>query len=161
MFNLGPSTPFLGIAASGLVAVCVVTIPVLLSRQGRSSGKHFGSRHKNVVFFLLAAVTFTLWGSSTGHGGPHADGGTVAYTHGGMLRYVSATSYQPHAGASWSHELSVRPPALVGTIALNAVAVMVALFGSRWIAGRTPNKPMHAESPTARVSDGTITPAGR
>ncbi len=149
MINLGPSTPFVEIATFGLVIDC--SVAVLLLRQRRSTWKQSTTRHKSVIILLLAAVTFVLWGSSTGHGGPHADGGMVGYTHGGMLHYVSAISYQPRAGGPWSHDFSVRPLALLGTIGLNAVAVIVALVGCRWTGGVVPNNAVNRSGEVRRI----------
>jgi hypothetical protein len=138
MFNLGPSAPFVGIATFGLVAASLVMVVLLFSRKRSSTWKNLSARHEIIVVLLLA-VTFVLWGTSTGHGKPHTDGGMIGYTHGGMLHYVSASSYQQRAGAPWAHDISLRPLALLSTIALNAAAVIVALLAIQWRSGGVPN----------------------
>jgi len=151
MMNLGPSAPFVGIATLGVVAACVVVVAVLMSCRERRLFKRINSRHKSIVVLLVAVITFVLWGTSTGHGGPHSDGGMVGYTQGGMLHYVSAISYQARAGAPWTHDCSVRPLALLGTIGLSAAAVIAAVVGTRWISGGMPNHPMHGSGEVERM----------
>ena len=151
MFNLGPSAPFVVVASLGAVAACLVVVGTMLSCRGKNKWKQINSRHNSVAVLLLMAITFVLWGSSTGRGGPHTDGGTIGYTYGGLLHYVSATSYQPQAGAAWSHQLSVRPLALLGTIGLNAAAVIVAFVGCRWIARELPNQAVNRSGEVRRM----------
>lgn len=144
MNHFGPSAPFVGIATLGVVAACLIVVGAMLSCRGKSKWKQINSRHNSVVVLFLMAITLLLWGSSTGHGGPHSDGGMIGYTYGGLLHYVSAVSYQPRAGAQWSHDLSVRPLALLGTLALNAAAVIVAVLSRQWMARRMPNHRLQA-----------------
>ncbi len=135
MIILGPSAPFIGIAILGIVAGCLVVATVLISHRGKCIRRQINSGYKSVVVLLVAAMTFALWGSSTGHGGPHTDGGMIGYTYGGVLHYVTAISHQSSAGMPWSHDWSVEPLALLGTIGLNAVTVIAGLLGSWWIGG--------------------------
>ncbi|HUF63747.1 MAG TPA: MgtC/SapB family protein [Verrucomicrobiales bacterium] len=139
MLNFGPSTPFIGIATAGLAATCLIVIMAVAALAKRGKWRQLNCRQKSVVVILLSGASFLLWGSSAGQGGPKPGGGTVGYTHGGILHYVSVTSSQPHARAPWSHDLSVRPLPLLGTLALSAAALIGAVFGVPWRTGREPN----------------------
>jgi hypothetical protein len=154
MISLGPSAPFVGIATLGMVGAGLAVAIMLLSCHGKNKWKQINSRYNSVVVLLLMATTFLLWGSSTGHGGPHSNGGMIGYTHGGLLHYVSAVSHQPRAGVPWSHDLSVRPLALLGTLALNAAAVIVAVFGGQWMSRRMPNNRLQRSGGGGRLLDG-------
>ena len=129
--DLGPSAPFVGVLIAGLVLASVVVSVTVLAIPPKREGQPPSLARKRLVWFLMWGVTFLLWGSSSGHGGPNPGGGTTGYTHGGILHYLTVTSHQPGVGSKWSHDFSLHVWPLVGTVALNAVALIVGAVAVR------------------------------
>jgi hypothetical protein len=132
LVNFGPSAPFVGVAIGGVVIACFVLMMAMVALARTGQWKSSSSRRKRFVIVFLMPAIFLFWGLSTGHGGPKPGGGIVGYAYGGMLHYTTVVSYQPHALAAWSHSLSVRPLALLATLALSIVVVVCAIVACQW-----------------------------
>jgi len=145
--DLGPSAPFVGVLIAGLALASVVASVAVLALPPKREGQPPSRARKALVWFLMWGVTFLLWGSSSGHGGPIPGGGTTGYTHGGILHYLTVTSHQPGVGSEWSHDFSLHVWPLVGTVALSAAALIVgAVAVRRWrISAESPVRPAKEE----------------
>jgi len=131
--DLGPSTPFVGVLIAGFALASVVASVALLTLPPKREDQPPTRARKTLVWCLVWGVTFLLWGSSSGHGGPIPGGGITGYTHSGILHYLTVTSHQPGVGSEWSHDFSLHVWPLVGTVALSAAALIVgAIAVRRW-----------------------------
>jgi hypothetical protein len=130
-----PKAPFLGVMIGGL-ALATILASVAASFASKSEGLPPSLRRTSLVWFLVWFITLFLWGSVGGQNHHTPDGelarnGLTWWTNGGILGYLTVTSHQPAPGAEWSHELSINPWPLIGTVALSLVVVVVAVFMAR------------------------------
>lgn len=116
-----------GLVFAGLVATLAVGVFV-----PKGDGGKRGRGKKVMVWFLVGASTFFLWGSSSGEGGPVPGGGTTGYTYCGILHYMTVSSRQAGRGAPWMHDLHLHPWPLVGTVAPTEAACIVIAVVTRW-----------------------------
>ncbi|MEM8532221.1 MAG: hypothetical protein AAGF95_15355 [Chloroflexota bacterium] len=133
MIGLGPASPLVILLISGLALACLFATLAVRHLMQQTEGQTIGQTHKVFVGLGVAVVTFLLWGSSTGHGGPLPAGGMTGNTYGGILNYITITSQQPVSGMAWSHNLTVHFYPLLATICLTLGMwiVIARIYGGR------------------------------
>ena len=133
MIGLGPASPLVVLLIGGLALAFLFATLTVRHLIRRYKGQELGHNHKAVVWLGVAVVTFLLWGSSTGHGGPLPGGGMAGHTYAGILNYITITSQQPVSGMAWSHNLTVHFYPLLATICLTLAIwfVITRIYGGR------------------------------
>ena len=132
MIGLGPASPLVVLLISGLALACLFATLAARHLMQRTEGQTLGQTHKAFVWLGVAVVTFLLWGSSTGHGGPLPAGGMTGNTYAGILNYMTITSQQPASGMAWSHNLTIHFYPLLATIFLTlAMWIVITRISSR------------------------------
>ena len=132
-----PNGPFLGVMIGGLALATIVASLAELWYASMCKGLPPSPGRRSFVWLLVWFITLFLWGTvgSQNHHTPDgglARNGLTWWTNGGILGYLTVTSHQPAPGAEWSHELSIHPWALIGTVALSLAAVVVVVLIARW-----------------------------
>jgi hypothetical protein len=132
-----PNGPFLGVMIGGLALAAIVASLAEIWYASSCKGLPPSPGRRTFVWLLVLFMTMFLWGT-VGMQITHTPDGELArngltwWTNGGILGYLTVTSHQPAPGAEWSHELSIHPWPLTGTVALSLASVVVAVLIARW-----------------------------
>jgi hypothetical protein len=132
-----PMAAFVGVMIGGLALATIVASLAELWYASMCKGLPPSPGRRSFVWLLVWFVTLILWGSVWGQNhhtpdGELANDGSTWWTDGGILGYLSVTSHQAAPGAEWSHELSIHPWPLIGTVALSLAVVVVAVLIAGW-----------------------------
>jgi phosphatidylglycerophosphate synthase len=131
-----PAGPFLWVQLGALGLATLFASVAALSVRSKGETLRPSRGRRLLVWLAIWGITLFLWGSVGGRNhhtpnGELAKDGLTWWTDGGILGYLTVTSRQPGPGAEWSHELSIHPWPLTGTVALSLAVVVVAVLKAR------------------------------
>jgi hypothetical protein len=130
-----PAGPFLWVQIGGLGLATLFASVAALAVRSKGETLRPSRGRRLLVWLAVWGITLFLWGSVGGQNHHTPDGqfadGLTWYIDGGILHYLTVTSHQLAVGAEWSHELSIHPWPLTGTVALSLAVVVVGVLIAR------------------------------